>query len=132
MSAERRKKERKGNTFWLCTEEMTCHLEIGKKRRRKKQLQQGDFRKKYKEEVLLYIQRERRHKKRPEERGYELAGYLALQLHARETLLEHKGRMADGEQPAVLHPNASLLPYELFQPRCLHRLLEEQQKKKRL
>lgn len=38
--------------------------------------------------------------------------------------------MADGEQPAVLHPNASLLPYELFQPRCLHRLLEEQQKKK--
>lgn len=44
--------------------------------------------------------------------------------------LEHKGRMADGEQPAVLHPNASLLPYELFQPRCLHRLLEEQQKKK--
>lgn len=46
--------------------------------------------------------------------------------------LEHKGRMADGEQPAVLHPNASLLPYELFQPCCLHRLLEEQQKKKRL
>lgn len=88
--------------------------------------------KKYKEEVLLYIQRERRHKKRPEERGYELAGYLALQLHARETLLEHKGRMADGEQPAVLHPNASLLPYELFQPCCLHRLLEEQPKKKRL
>ena len=24
----------------------------------------------------------------------------------------------DGEQPAVLHPNASLLPYELFQPHC--------------
>lgn len=39
--------------------------------------------------------------------------------------------MADGEQPAVLHPNASLLPYELFQPRCLHRLLEEQQKNKK-
>lgn len=46
--------------------------------------------KKYKEEVLLYIQRERRHKKRPEERGYELAGYLALQLHARETLWNTK------------------------------------------
>lgn len=70
---------------------MTCHLEIGKKRRRKKQLQQGDFRrKKNKKEVLLYIQRERRHKKRPEERGYELAGYLALQLHARETLWNTK------------------------------------------
>lgn len=111
---------------------MTCHLEIGKKRRRKKQLQQGDFRKKYKKRsAALHTKRERRHKKRPEERGYELAGYLALQLHARETLLEHKGRMADGEQPAVLHPNASLLPYELFQPRCLHRLLEEQQKNKK-
>lgn len=70
---------------------MTCHLEIGKKRRRKKQLQQGDFRrKKNKKEVLLYIQRERRLKKRPEERGYELAGYLALQLHARETLWNTK------------------------------------------
>lgn len=70
---------------------MTCHLEIGKKRRRKKQLQQGDFRKKYKKRsAALHTKRERRHKKRPEERGYELAGYLALQLHARETLWNTK------------------------------------------
>lgn len=46
------------------------------------------------------------------QRGKEkrMAGYLALQLHALEILLEHKGSPVHGEQPEVaFHPNASRL-----------------------
>lgn len=52
-------------------------------------------------------------------------GYLTLQLHALEILLEHKGSPVHDEQPeAPFHPNASRLLYELFHPHCWNTDLE--------
>lgn len=54
-----------------------------------------------------------------------MAGYLPLQLHALEILLESEGSLVHGEPPEVaFHPNASRLLYELFHLHRWHAGLE--------
>lgn len=62
-----------------------------------------------------------------------MAGYLPLQLHALEILLESEGSLVHGEPPEVaFYPNASRLLHELFHLHCWHAGLENNNNSRRV